>query len=161
MPCRPHPQGAEKRVTVRLRPHHLLCLLTYVGKGYTPAFVANMDRIVERIGAGEAIALVASPDDICQGLVGSGDDHCDNTSVERRDAAAAEEVANLLGRSLKVGTQFRFDDDMRARLSQAFAAGIIRSACDRCPWSDLCTDVAAEGFPGARLHQSMDSSIDA
>ena len=38
-------------MTVRLRAHHLLCMLTYVGKGYTAAFTANYDRIVERLNA--------------------------------------------------------------------------------------------------------------
>ena len=28
-------------MTVRLRAHHLLCMLTYVGKGYSPAFCAG------------------------------------------------------------------------------------------------------------------------
>ena len=31
-------------MTVRLRSRHLLCLLTYKGEGYRPAFV-NLDRI--------------------------------------------------------------------------------------------------------------------
>ena len=26
-------------MTIRLRAHHLLCLLTYAGKGYSPAFI--------------------------------------------------------------------------------------------------------------------------
>ena len=36
-------------MTIKLRAHHLLCLLTYVGKGYSPAFTANYDR-VEQLG---------------------------------------------------------------------------------------------------------------
>ena len=39
-------------MTVRLRAHHLLCLLTYVGKGYSPAFTANYDKVVRRLGEG-------------------------------------------------------------------------------------------------------------
>ena len=32
-------------MTIRLRPHHLLWVVTYVGRGYSPAFTANMTRI--------------------------------------------------------------------------------------------------------------------
>ena len=39
-------------MTVRLRPHHLLCLLSYIGRGYSPAFSANMTRVARRLGAG-------------------------------------------------------------------------------------------------------------
>ncbi len=48
-------------VTVRLRAHHLLCLLTYVGKGYTPAFTANYDAVVARLDAGEDRAAGRGP----------------------------------------------------------------------------------------------------
>ena len=50
-------------MTVRLRPHHLLCLLTYVGKGYSPAFTANYDAIAMRIEQGEELLIVSGPDD--------------------------------------------------------------------------------------------------
>ncbi len=39
-------------MTVRLRPYHLLCLQTYVGKGYTAEFVENCDRIAVRLPFG-------------------------------------------------------------------------------------------------------------
>ncbi len=38
---------------VRLRAHHLLCLLTYVGKGYSEAFVRRADALAARLSAGE------------------------------------------------------------------------------------------------------------
>ncbi|OWU61413.1 2Fe-2S ferredoxin, partial [Staphylococcus aureus] len=40
-------------MTIRLRGHHLLCMLTYVGKGYSPAFVENYDAMAGRLGRGE------------------------------------------------------------------------------------------------------------
>ncbi len=56
-------------MTVRLRGHHLLCMLTFVGKGYSPAFVENYDRIAGRLSEGEDILLVDGPDDICAPLL--------------------------------------------------------------------------------------------
>jgi len=43
-------------VTIRLRAHHLLCILTYVGKGYTPGFTVNYDRVARRMSDGEETA---------------------------------------------------------------------------------------------------------
>ena len=50
-------------MTIRLRPHHLLCLLTYSGKGYSAAFTANYDVIAGQISQGEDILIVEGPDD--------------------------------------------------------------------------------------------------
>ena len=76
-------------MTVRLRAHHLLCMLTYVGNGYSPAFVENYEVIAARLSAGEEIELVAGPDDICVPLTADPDAHCHGASVIERDRAAA------------------------------------------------------------------------
>ena len=38
---------------IRIRPHDLLCMLTFVGKGYSPEFVANFERIAGLIASGD------------------------------------------------------------------------------------------------------------
>ncbi len=47
-------------MTITLRAHHLLCVLTYSGKGYSPAFVTNFDSVVRRLQAGEALEILNS-----------------------------------------------------------------------------------------------------
>ena len=142
-------------MAVRLRHHHLLCLLTYVGKGYTPAFVANMDRMAARLAAGETVTITDGPDDICRPLL-DGDDaeeapHCLKTSAARRDAHAATALSALLDMPLTAGTELVLDAGRIARLRAAFAAGDIRAACIGCPWHQLCSDVAADGFRQVQL----------
>ena len=141
-------------MTLRLRHHHLLCLLTYVGEGYTPAFAANLNRIVDRISAGERILLVEGPDEVCMPLLteqSSEKPHCLNVSARRRDALAALSAAEVLGAPLPAGTFVTLAPDKTRRLRDAFAAGRSRAACDGCEWHDLCTAVAADGFKDARL----------
>ncbi len=138
-------------MTVRLRAHHLLCLLTFVGKGYTPAFTANYRRVVARLNAGEAAELVEGPDDICAPMLGETGHHCLNASVDDRDRQALADVAALLGRPLAAGGDFTLDPVRVATLRAAFAAGASRTACAGCQWSGLCTDIAAGGFAGVRL----------
>lgn len=138
-------------MTIRLRPHHLLCMLTYVGKGYSDAFVANYDLIIDRLGGGEDILLVAGPDDICTPLLGTGGEHCHNESVVLRDRLAMEAVTDVLGRPLAIGDTFRIDADHLSSMRKAFAAGGVRRACTGCEWHDLCTSVSGAGYAGVRL----------
>lgn len=138
-------------MTVRLRPHHLLCMLTYVGKGYSPRFVENYEAIAARLSAGEEIEIVEGPDDICRPLLSDADPHCLGGSVDARDAEAAVAAAAVLGSPVKVGMRITPRAGLIARLRKAFVAGQLRSACSGCDWATLCDTVAAEGYSGVRV----------
>ena len=138
---------------IRLRPHHLLCLQTYIGKGYSAEFVAGYERIVTRLNAGEEVEIIEGPDDICAPLLSEQTcPHCHNDSVLHRDALAAREIARLIGRDLEIGHRMSLDRSTLARLRAAFAEGRLRSACQSCPWSALCDEIAEGGFAQTRLH---------
>ena len=138
-------------MTVRLRAHHLLCLLTYVGKGYSPAFTANYDKVVKRLGEGEGVVIVAGPDDICAPLLGEPEPHCLSQSAVERDRLAARDVGTLLGRPIQPGDRFVLDASSLAGMRKAFSVGLTRQACSGCEWSGLCDAVAASGFSHTRL----------
>ncbi|WP_445679008.1 DUF1284 domain-containing protein [Radicibacter daui] len=141
-------------MTVRLRPHHLLCLLTYVGKGYSPAFTANYDAVAVRLAKGEEIQIVAGPDDICAPLLGEEDAHCRRQSVIRRDEAAAADNGRLLGFAVTSGTRLTLDAGRLAHLRSAFTQGLSRSACAGCEWSALCSQIADSGYEEARVKKT-------
>lgn len=138
-------------MTVRLRAHHLLCMLTYVGKGYTPAFVENYEGVAARLSGGEEIELVAGPDDICAPLTDDAEAHCHGESVLDRDAEAASAIARLLGAPLASGARIAPSANLLARLRKSFATGEIRTACLGCEWADLCDGVADAGYLGVRV----------
>jgi hypothetical protein len=138
-------------MTVRLRAHHLLCMLTYVGKGYSPAFVENYEAIAARLSAGEDIVIVDGPDDICAPLLCGAQPHCLGESVTERDRNAAQAVATLLAMPVAAGTRLKPSASLLLRLRRAFAEGDIRAACAGCEWSGLCDTVAAEGYAKARI----------
>lgn len=129
-------------MTVRLRGHHLLCLLTYAGKGYSPAFTAGFTRIAARIAGGETIQIVDGPDDVCAPMLDDPTAHCGNPGVTLRDAASVRDVGDLLGRTIRTGDRLRLDAATIARMRAAFHQGRIRSACIRCDWAALCSDIA-------------------
>lgn len=134
---------------MRLRPHHLLCMLTFVGEGYSPAFVANYRRLAGRLSAGEPVEIVSGPDDICAPLLSDEDAHCFGASVAGRDAAALADIARLLGRELHTGAVIASDPALVEKLRRAFSAGVTRRACTGCEWSSLCDRIAGEDYKGA------------
>lgn len=138
-------------MTVHLRPHHLLCILTYVGRGYSPAFTENMAGIITRIAAGEAIEILNGPDDICAPQADNEGAHCDLESVIARDRAASDDVGKLLKILIRPGTRLVLNEDTVRSLRRAFAAKSVRSACEGCEWTNLCSFVAAARFAGAQL----------
>lgn len=141
-------------MTIRLRAHHLLCLLTYVGKGYTPAFTANYDRVAGRLSRGEDILLVSGPDDVCAPLLEEPEPHCLNESVVERDRLAAQDLEGLLARPIRVGASLDFDGAMLERMRQAFSAGRVRKACVGCEWNELCSTIAAGGYSDTLVQRS-------
>lgn len=138
---------------VRLRGHHFLCILTYRGYGYTPAFVANMTDIVGAIGRGRLVMLAEGPDDICNSLTPEDRRACnhDCARAETRDLdrVAVEEVGSLLG--IDLAEPLVISPSMVATLRSAFAARSIRGACAQCLWWNFCTEIAAEGFSDTKL----------
>lgn len=140
-------------MTVRIRAHHLLCMLTYVGKGYSEAFTKGYDKVVQRLSSGEDMLLVAGPDDICQPLLGDPDPHCFWDTVPERDRLAANAVGALIGRPIRDGERFSLDASMIGRMREAFYAGTTRQACHGCEWFDLCSTIADSGFSNVRLNR--------
>jgi hypothetical protein len=62
---------------LRIRPHHLLCICLYTGKGYDEAFVDHMDHLVGWFGndPDAAFRLVMDSDDVCSA--------CPNLTAQR------------------------------------------------------------------------------
>ena len=129
-------------------------MLTYEGKGYSPAFIANFDILVSRLNKGEEIELMRGPDAICAPLLAEDPcAHCLNDSVAARDAVA---MAQLAEQNLLPDRQsFHLDGERVAKMRQAFADGIIRQACKGCEWYGLCSEIAKNGYTAVRLRPDM------
>lgn len=126
-------------------------MLTYVGKGYSPAFTANYNKVISRLVAGEDILIQEGPDDICQPLLATDEPHCFRDSVVERDAKATHDVGRLLGRSLHAGDVVTLDDKMLGELRTAFLSGSTRAACTGCEWFELCSTVSVTNYRHTRL----------
>lgn len=141
-------------MTLKLRPHHLLCILTYAGRGYSLPFVKNFNTIIERILSGESIQIVTGPDDICSPLLDSDEAHCRKSSVIGRDLRATEALSKLLKIPLEPNTSIRLSTGQIERMRQSFASRESRAACTGCEWYAFCSSIAEDNFEQSKLEIS-------
>lgn len=138
---------------IPLRPHHLLCLLTFVGRGYSDSFARRLSAVAESLNRGTPARLIAGPDAICAGLLGCthDDGHCRRPSVAARDAEALRRLAPFFGGQLALGAEIPNLPARRVALRTAYRAGAFAAACHGCPWERFCQDIAQAGYAGARF----------
>jgi hypothetical protein len=139
---------------VKLRGHHLLCLLPYIGLGYTPAFIENFNAIVDSINRGVPIEITDGPDAICKALHAGEHrefDDCPTAAAAERDRRALLQITEHLNTPITSGATLTLTPDMVVRLRALFAKGAIRHACADCEWHDICTGIAARDYDGAKL----------
>jgi len=117
---------------VRLRGHHLLCLLGYQGMGYSPEYVANMTAIHTRLRRtpDTPVEIVEGPDLLCQAF--PADDpaqpvHCEEERVMWRDA----QILARLG--LRPGAVISWQEILD-RIIEDVAVEDIPQFCHTCPW---------------------------
>jgi uncharacterized protein len=140
---------------LRIRPHHLLCVLTFAGNGYSPEFVANFQRIANLIASGShTLEIVFGPDDICSTILADPECHCRNAGVLDRDRLAVEALTTLLPSPIEEHSRLQLDPDTLNQLRTAFKTGSIRKACHGCQWSPLCDSVAKDSFSETTLLRS-------
>ena len=140
---------------ITIRGHHFLCMLTYIGKGYTEAFTVNMTAVLQAIAAGEAFTIVDAPDSLCRPWIdecGAAGVHCFKADLAGKDADALVKVSQLLGRKLAVGLTMALSRQDIDALRHSFTFGQQSMlACIDCQWNSLCASVAAAGFQGCVL----------
>jgi len=124
---------------ISLRPHHLLCIQGFRGQGYSPSFVANMARLIDRLEAepDQEIQIVTSADDVCVACPHLDDGDCvrPEQKVDEIDGRVLDQLGIADGDKLSWSTVLQIID----KKVQSSALGTI---CDGCRWVDLnyCTN---------------------
>jgi hypothetical protein len=126
----------EKRL--RIRGHHLLCILGFRGLGYSDAFVTQMGRIVRRVRREprSRLVLLDSADSICAACPHlSAGGLCRNRKASARIRAKDRAILRRLG--LKPGTSLCASsayERVRRKITPALLTGKL---CVRCRWRGL------------------------
>ncbi|QQE75824.1 DUF1284 domain-containing protein [Brevibacillus composti] len=134
---------------ITLRGHHLLCVHGFRGMGYSPAFVAKMSEVVEKIrdvGQDFSIRVVQGLDDTCQFCPNKGENRCEASSdseahVQQLDQNVIQQLGIAAGEvylksELIRWTKERVHPDDLARL------------CEGCSWYSY--GVCQEGIAALR-----------
>ena len=112
-----------------IRPHHLLCLQFFEGKGYSGEFVKHMAEIQEQLLQKNPVINI----DICKNCPNNEHGQCSKeASVSGNDKRTYEMIKS----SLK-------EEQTWKDLTQLVYRNIIdknklKQVCDVCRWSDIC-----------------------
>ncbi len=140
---------------IHLRPHHFLCILTFIGKGYSQNFVRNYQAVIDRINKGERqIIIVEGPDDICRPrlLETNQNHHCLEDRITGRDKTALLDLQTFFpGHNFVASNIVRLSEDLISNLRIRFHRGDIRKACKGCEWFELCNQIRDDNFQKAKL----------
>ena len=139
---------------IRLRPHHLLCIRGFRGKGYSEAFVRNMREVIGRLNedAGQTVEMVSGADDICRCCPHLTDEGiCDqNEKVSAYDRRTSE-VFDLY--AIQAGDARRSDKnkygrcgyaELQGKIGVLFDSDRLEAVCGGCRWAGLCRDALSE-----------------
>ena len=121
---------------MKLRAHNLLCIQGFVGKGYSPEFVANMTRVVESLGADAEVTVVVEPDELCAVCPNLQESGCalHGEGTERGIVQQDRDVARRL--DIEPGTRLRWGDVLQ-RIRERIAPEALVDICGACPWLPL------------------------
>lgn len=136
-----------KGPSIRLRPHHLLCVQGYRGKGYDDRFRETMGRIARALAEdpGMPVTVTDGPDDICAACPHLRDGRC--TWDEAGEESVREHDAALLAAfGIGDGDLTAIRDVAERVATDAGVWAVVARYCRPCPWVSDCA--FARGFEG-------------
>ena len=120
---------------MRLRAHHLLCILGFRGLGYDEKFIQGMKRVVQRIKEypGLKIEVIERCDDICTACPFNVEGSCKNEvmgseeAVRRKDREVAERL------ELKEREKYSIKEILNL-IKKKIKPDDLSAICGNCPW---------------------------
>lgn len=128
-----HPNTSD----LRLRPHHLLCLQTFVGRGYSEEFVEHMAVVKRQLTEipNTLITLVRGADDLCAHCPNCVEGQCTSENPALFDRLVEEKLARLDSSSNLPPVLNGIPDRLY------ITDDTLSECCPGCEWTELCTEV--------------------
>ena len=122
---------------LRLRPHHLLCLLKYTGHGYDERFTDHMNRIAEILknNPDTAVQIIKGPDELCAMCPNLKRGICVSEEKVRNMDRAASAVMNVRSGNIRVWKE------LMEKAQVLFEACKEDAVCKDCSWAELCKNI--------------------
>jgi uncharacterized protein len=113
----------------KLRGHHLFCLLGYKGMGYSQEYVENMTRLHQSLRDDPEtwVQLIEGPDQLCEKYPNSGEYHCQDRHIDKRDRVILEKLDLNIGQILKW-------KDIEDAIRKNVVPSDIEVVCETCSW---------------------------
>lgn len=119
---------------VLLRAHHALCILHFIGKGYSEPFVRNMRQIIRKLEEpGATVRLAAGADAVCAACPNHTDSVC---RQEPKPGQYDSRVLRLCG--LRAGQVLLWRELEETARRHILEAGGLPLVCGGCGWLPLC-----------------------
>jgi hypothetical protein len=122
---------------LKIRTHHLLCVLGFCGLGYSQEFISTMGKVVEKLRSNSAfpIILVAECDIICASCPHNKGNKClketdSESKVKTRDLEVLHRLGFEVGAQMATGKAY-------AKIKERLSSGDIAEICRRCEWLEL------------------------
>ena len=124
---------------IRLRGHHLICLQFFQGEGYSPKFVENLNRVIQKASSGTQIAVVEGTDDVCVACPHIDDSRCAHKPDSENTIKLLDEMAlGLLGVEPCQSVKW----DQMKELTMAIPDSGLAVFCRDCDWEKLCRKIS-------------------
>lgn len=124
---------------MKIRAHHLLCMQGFQGYGYSPDFVANMQRVIDRLAAADDTQLEISDrcDVICSRCPHCKANECRKSSESHRKVRRLDRRV-LAKLQVDAGSIFTAKE-IFARVNTMLAEiGDVGDICGNCSWQEQC-----------------------
>lgn len=124
-----------KKPFTQFRPHHFLCAVGFVGKGYSDPFVKNFSQIVENLrgsmGDQLTIEVIQHTDSVCAPCPHKQNKLCANQEkIEKLDAAHANTL------EIQPGDVLTWKE-AKTRIIQKISLDTFNDICAPCDWKAM------------------------
>lgn len=121
---------------MRIRAHNLLCIQGFVGKGYSPEFVANMKAIVGGLGGEVPVTVLDEPDSLCAVCPNLRESGCTLHGEGTEKGIVHQDRDVLLRLGLEAGQTVTWGEILR-RIRASVKPDDLDEICGACPWLPL------------------------
>ena len=122
---------------LHLRPHHLLCLQTFVGRGYSKEFVEHMTIVKRQLSTDPCtpIILVNGADDLCAHCPNCVEEQCTSEKPALFERSVMEKLVPLQSGQDPLPVLEGIPEALR------ITEDLLASCCPGCDWRKLCSSI--------------------
>ena len=136
-------------VVLHLRPHHLLCLQTFTGRGYSEGFVRHMTLVKRQLTRDPrtAIELVSGIDDLCAHCPNNVDGQCTSDNPALFDSKVSRKLYST--GIISPDAASKDHPGKRPVLTGIpdaleISSSVLEECCPGCEWKELCLSIAGK-----------------